>query len=230
MTAASIVTAALLATYVAAAPAPSPGPLREIGRVHVSAACGNIVVHANGAISSALRNDATMARTASRLRAVDLEESEMSMHRGLVELDKLAAQLHDDAMRGDGEVKRLRELAEKSSDPTRKAELRAFADSLGGALYRQKKAAADLSGLIAYLDYREMSTPSETEAKMMNASQGDTATRPPSPPPYYEGLNRASTPNQMAMAAATDFELRLHDIAVDEGRAADHSEGAVSGC
>lgn len=234
MTAASMLIAAVVATLVAAqppAPAPSSGPLKEIGRVRVSAACGNIVVHANSAISSALRNDATMARTANRLRAMDLESSEMSMHRGLVELDRLAAQLHDDAIHGDGEVKRLRELADKATDPARKAELRAFADSLGGALYRQKKAAADLSGFIAYMQYHEMRTPSETEAKINGASQQDTVMRTPPPPPAYEvGMHRTETPNQMAVEAATDFETRLREIAIDESRAADHSEGAVSGC
>lgn len=232
MTAASVLIGAIVATLVAAqppAPAPSSGPLKEIGRVRVSAACGNIVVHANSAISSALRNDATIARTANRLRTMDLESSEMSMHRGLVELDRLAAQLHDDAIHGGGEVKRLRELADKATDPTRKAELRAFADSLGGALYRQKKAAADLSGFVAYLQYRDMRTPSETDAKMNGVAQ-DPLQRTPPPQPFDVGLYRAETPNQMAIAAATDFEARLRDIAIDEGRAADHSEGAVSGC
>jgi hypothetical protein len=233
VTAASVLIAAVLATVVAPqppAPAPSSRPLKEIGHVRVSAACGNIVVHANSAISSALRNDATMAQTAHRLRVMDLESSGMAMQRGLVELDRLAAQLHDDATHGDGEVKRLRELADKTADPVRKAELRAFADSLGGALYRQKKAAADLSGFIAYLQYRDMRTPSETDAKATDATQHDVLQRMPTAPPYYEGLYRGATPNQMAVSAATDFDSRLLDIAVDEGRAADHSEGAVSGC
>jgi hypothetical protein len=226
----SVLIAVLIATS-AAAPAPAPssaGPLKEIGHVRVSAACGNIVVHANSAISSALRNDATLARTVERLRTIDLEANPMSMHRGLMDLDRLAGQLRNDAVHGDGEVKRLRELSEKTTDPKRKAELRAFADSLGGALYRQKKAGADLSGFIAYLQYRDMRS-SFDDDKMMKATGPDTgprSTMPPAPP----GVERTDTPNQMAVSAASDFESRLQDIAVDEGKAADHSEGAVSGC
>jgi hypothetical protein len=230
VTAASVLIAALIATPVVSPdPATPASPLKEIGHVRVSAACGNIVVHANSAISSALRNDATLARTVHRLRTVDLEANEISKTQGVHDLDHLAAQLHDDAMHGDGEVKRLRDLAEKTTDPTRKAELKAFADSLGGALYRQKKAAMDLSGFIAYMQYQEMRTPSETDAKMANEAR-DFIAKAPSPPPYYEGLTRHDSPNKLAAEVAQDFEVRMQDIAQDEGRAADHSEGAVSGC
>ena len=230
-TLASVLIAAIItAPAPTATSAPASKPLKEIGHVRASAVCGNIVVHANSAISSALRNDATLVETVNKLRTVDLESSTLAMQRGIHDLDRLAGELHDDAVHGVGEVKRLREIAEKSTDPTRKAELKAFADSLGGALYRQKKVSMDLSGFVAYLQYRDMSTPDETERKFVTANNSDVNPTAMTPPPNYEGIKRHETLNEMANEAATDFEDRSQDIAVDESKAADHSEGAVSGC
>lgn len=232
MTAPHILLAALLgAAVVAPAPAPEPssGPLKEIGHVRVSPVCGNIVVHANSAISSALRNDATLAHTVDRLQHMDLEANTLSLEQGIRELDNLAGQMRRDAVSGVGEVKRLRELAEKSTDPKRKAELKAFADSLGGALYRQKKAALDLGGFVAYLQYHDMSTPTEDDVKAARLG-GPDITSIPSSSPFYEGMMQKASPNQMATEAALDFAGVLQDIAQDENRAADHTEGAVSGC
>jgi hypothetical protein len=233
VTAPSALFSSIVAAIIAApAPLPSPssGPLKEIGHVRASVVCGNIVVHANSAISSALRNDATIVSAVNRLRTIDLESSTLSMQRGIHDLDRLAGDMRADAVHGVGEVKRLRELAEKSTDPTRKAELKAFADWLGGALYRQKKVAMDLDGFVAYLEYRDMATPDETETKMVAATNSDVASPVLTPPPYYQGIARQQTLNEMAGEAARDFASRLPDIARDESRAADHSEGAVSGC
>ena len=133
------------------------------------------MVHANSAISSALRNDSTLALTVNRLRNLDFVSNNLTLEQGIHELDRLAGELHDDSVHGDGEVKRLRDMADKSTDPTRKAELHAFADALGGALARQKKVAMDLNGLVAYMQYREMATPDETEAKFAAADSNDTA-------------------------------------------------------
>jgi len=234
VTAPTILLAALLGAAVAS-PAPSPapgsssGPLREIGHVRVSAACGNIVVHANSAISSALRNDATLVHTVDRLRNMDLDSSTLSMQQGIRELDTLAGQMHRDAVQGVGEVKRLRELAEKTTDPKRKEELKAFADWLGGALYRQKKVSMDLGGFVAYLQYRDMTNPTESDTNAGRLGSPERAALPSSSPVYHTAAHKA-TLNEMAVDAAIDFANRIQDIAQDEGRAADHAEGAVSGC
>src|SRR5580704_18015476 len=88
----------------------APTVLKEIGRVH-SSVCGSIVVHANSAISSALRNDTTLLATVRRLRYADLESSGLALERGIEDLDKFAAHLHDEALHGGSEVDRLRQIA-----------------------------------------------------------------------------------------------------------------------
>jgi hypothetical protein len=244
MTIASTFIAALIATAAipppaapvsapAAAPVPSASerPLKEIGHVQSSAVCGNIVVHANSAISSALRNDSTLALTVNRLRNLDFVSNNLTLEQGIHELDRLAGELHDDSVHGDGEVKRLRDMADKSTDPTRKAELHAFADALGGALARQKKVAMDLNGLVAYMQYREMATPDETEAKFAAADSNDTAFQnAPFRPAFMGGGQRAESLNEIAANAADDFTGRMPLIAADEVKASDHAEGAVTGC
>jgi hypothetical protein len=231
-----MVVAALLAAALASptpAPSASPAALHEIGRVRTSATCPALIVHANGAISSVLRNDLALAQTIARLRAIDLETSPLSRRNGVTELGRLALDLRDRAARGDDEVRRLREMAKRSSDETQRAELKSFADALGGALYRQKKIALDINGMLAYLDYREMRSSPEmervnrvagpvflpgTNPALLRAASGE-------PPPETHG-----SPNQMAQAAAADFETRLPLISADESKAAEHTEGAVSSC
>jgi hypothetical protein len=202
--------------------------LKEIGRVHATV-CGSIVVHANSAISSALRNDTTLLATVRRLRYADLESSDLALARGVGEFDKLAGQLHDEAVHGVGEVERLRQIARDSKDPQRKAELEAFADSLGGALYRQKRVAADLSGFIAYLQAKDMMR--KPDDQMQNALRQDSAPGAEVTSRLVQpiGIQRGS-PNEMAAAASSDFAQRMQEIAVDEGVAAEHADAAVSGC
>jgi hypothetical protein len=207
----------------------APTVLKEIGRVH-SSVCGSIVVHANSAISSALRNDTTLLATVRRLRYADLESSGLALERGIEDLDKFAAQLHDEALHGGSEVDRLRQIARESTDPQRKAELETFADALGGALYRQKRAASDLTGFVAYLEAHEMMK--KPDAQMQGGARDDDpgsgtvlTTRVQQAP----GIQRG-TPNEMAAAASSDFAARLQEISVDEGLAADHADAAVSGC
>jgi len=219
------------------APLASPKVLKEIGRVRATV-CGNIVVHANGAISSALRNDETLGHAVSRLRAVDLGTAdELAYHNGVVELDQLAGDLHDTAVRGVGEVKRLRDLAKESKDPARQAELEKFADSLGGALYRQKQASIDLSGYVAYLQAREMRKTPEIDVAIATDHmdppgkvQGGSISPISIPSPFQLWNDIHGTLKEMSQQAATDFEKRSQEIAVDEGNAAEHAEGAVSGC
>ncbi len=227
----------LLIAIIATAPIPqappdpsSPSPLKEIGRVRASAACGNIVVHANSAIYSTLRNDATLALAITRLRNLDLEASSLSLQEGIHELGKLAREVRDDATRGVAEVKRLRDLGDRSTDPVRKAELHQFADALGGALYRQKTMSMDLSGFVAYLQYHGMQNADESSSKPDDAADDQLAADHGSPAPYYQDATHNQTPNELAANAATDFTDRMRLIGADESRASDHAEGAVTGC
>jgi hypothetical protein len=232
-----IATAAVASADPSPSPSPSPSPgqkkeLKVIGRVRATV-CGNIVVHANSAISSALRNDATLSATVTQLRKADFQSDPLTYHRGITQLDAYATELHDNAVRGVGEVKRLRALAQTSKDPVRKSELKAFADALGGALYRQKKAAADLTGFIAYLQARDMRHTPEIERAIATDHMDPPTVRgapamEPSPFQLWTDIHMA--PNEMAEQAARDFDQRVQEITLDEGTAADHAEGAVSGC
>ena len=57
---------------------------------------------------------------------------------------------------GESQVNQLRALESQATDPEEKAELKAAADALGGALYRQHLIQRDLDGFIAYLDAGDM--------------------------------------------------------------------------
>ena len=231
----------VFATLVAAAsPAPTatPAALKEIGRVRApGGVCGNLVVHANSAIAAALHDDVIVTHAIARLRSIDLNNA-FSRREGLGELNRLALELGDQAAHGDGEVRRLREQAERSSEPSNKAELRVFADGLSAALGRQKKIAVDLGAFLRFLDYRELrDIPDLSGGRGLDPFNSNkngptpSPTLPPTPPPVTGSpYENAGSPNAMALAAAADFESRTADVRSDEAKAAEHSEAAVSGC
>lgn len=226
-------TALIAAIQPAAAPTASPGPLREIGHVRATV-CGSVVVHANSAISSAISNDRALANTIFHLRNANFEGNPLERQQGVNALSLLAAQLGEDAAHGDSEVKRLRAMASHTTDPTRKAQLETFTDALGGALHRQQNVARDLNGFLAYLDYRDMHDQSEQQSAMNaaispNAEVGQNGRALPLNALTLRDSKRES-PNAMAQEAAVDFQGRIAEIAADETKAADHAEGAVSGC
>jgi hypothetical protein len=228
---------ALLLLVLALASTPEPStppvtssPLKEIGRVRALPACTTLVVHANSAIDSALRNDNALAVSVNRLKHVDLDANALSRSRGLNELMGISRDMRKQAVEAEGEVKRLREIAATSEDATRKEELKSFADALGGAVFRQKRAADDLARFVVITEGRV----AKAEAHMdMQTGKDPTqdglfkpaanATLPPySPSPLYL--------NETARDAAKEFEAKIALIVADEAKAADHSIGATSGC
>ena len=228
-----LLVAALIAPLILGSPAPAPtsSPLREIGRVRANASCPVIIVHANSAIHSALNNDATVGLTVHTLRTVDLETNVIDRRNAIDQLTHDAIDLSEQGKHGVDEVKRLRELAAKTSDPAQKAELRTFADALGGALNRQLKLARDLNGFLSYLDFRDMdASPHEDEI--------NRAALTPDVPSYHfaepimakQAVDPRGTPNQMAVAAADDFVDQMTAIGADEAKAAEHTDGAITGC
>lgn len=241
-----LLVAALNAATVAATP--SPAPLREIGHVKSTAACAELALHANTAISSALRNDTVVGDTIAKLQNVKLDGNPITRRNDLQAVGDLAKDLHGRAVSGIAEVKKLREIAEKSTDPVQKKELKAFADELGGALYRQKKIAQDLNGLLAAFDYHDMRMSSSdiTQNGMSSDPSQLQVSNAPSAPKktdlrYDPGnqfqpskgtsvFNVTHTDSELAQFAASDFTLRVPDITNDEALAANHAEGAVSGC
>ena len=242
---------ALVLAMAAASPSPAPSPtpaLAVIATVHSSSACAAIVTHANTAIASALGNDASLVVTIKTLHAADLDGNAIKHRNGLDALGDLAKKINLQGLSGDDEVKQLRKLAAASPDTQRKKELTAFANWLGGAMWRQRKVARDLSGFVAAMDYYDMATPDESMADMTGTVAVDKtgpieAAAPggrslphayslnhPGLGPIFPLMQQNQTYDQMAEAAARDFELRLPAIANDESMAAAHVTAAMAGC
>ncbi|HTJ28629.1 MAG TPA: hypothetical protein VMA36_20920 [Candidatus Limnocylindria bacterium] len=209
-----------------------PTPLTEIGRVRALPACTPIVVHANGAITQALDNDRALAILTHNLRAADYDNfNVVQLNNAINALTKIAADIEKNAISGDGEVKRLREYAAASPDPQRKKELKAFADALGGALYRQKKSAGELMRDIAIVQGRSEAA----DAREIMAQNN--------PPPETAAMTTGTEMNRRSMLGGhpdswtrvmQQIAAQLDDLApaigMDEGTAADHSIAATSGC
>jgi hypothetical protein len=217
-------------------PAPSSGarptPLTEIGRVRALPACVPIVAHANGAITEALENDRTFSVMTTNLRGTDFDKLNLIQRRNALErMLRQAEAIAKAAKAGDAEVKRLREYAVNSPDPKRKEELKTFADALGGAIYRQQKAAVEVQRDILIMRSRDDAQ--EMKEKIhdddvntpMTQRMGLSTPRPlrptPSPDPEYDRHYKY---------LADKLDLLNEAILRDEGIAADHSIAATSGC
>jgi hypothetical protein len=233
----------LLAALAAPSPVPAavaptpPSPLKEIGRIESLSVCSAIVVHANSAIGVALDNDQNLALTINRLRTTDLDvDNEIKRRNGMNDLSTLAGRIRLASTAGNAEIKRLRAMVAQTTEPTRKAELKAFADALSGAITRQRKAAEDLDKTLTIIDGRraveEINTPEAIQERSSIVDSGR-----PSSAPLADGVLRnpaapvtPSHVNETLRGIADDFTERTQAILTDEGVAADHSLGATTGC
>ncbi|HYW55080.1 MAG TPA: hypothetical protein VE826_13995 [Dongiaceae bacterium] len=214
----------------AASSAPRPTPLTEIGRVRALPACVPIVAHANGAITQALDNDRTLAVLSTNLHNTNFDKLNFMQRKNAIDaLMKQAELMRIASSAGDVEVKKLREYAAASPDPKRKEELKTFADALGGALYRQKKAAVELMRDVSIMQGRE------------DAAEARGLMRAANPvPPYAAAQAAANTPailpgvpdsyNKQFKGIGDVLDDLTKGIQMDEGTAADHSIAATSGC
>ena len=213
----------------AANTAPRPNPLTEIGRTKTAPICTTIVVHANGAITSALDNDRTLAILTTNLRNTDFDkQSEIQRRNTLEAMMDQAGRIRLAGKAADDEIKKLREYAKASPDPERKAELKAFADALGGAIYRQTKAAKEFMADVTVIhgredaaEARELKGGSGTGSDSVSGQQLASRAHVPDPPKSYNQAMRTIA------ASLTDLTTA---IAADEGIAQDHSIAATSGC
>jgi hypothetical protein len=223
---------------VAPSSAPPPSQLKEIGHVESVSVCSAIVVHANSAIGVALDNDRDLAIVVNRLRTTDLDDqNEIKRRNGMNDLATLAGRVRMASAAGNAEIKRLRAMAAQTTEPSRKAELKAFADALGGAIARQRKIAVDLDKMLTIIDGRraveEIDTPEAAGQRAALAGTGG----PTALAAADTGLMRSpvapvapSRVDDLLRSAADDFSARNGDILSDEGTAADHSLGATTGC
>lgn len=228
----------VLAALPAAPPSASPAPtkLQEIGRVRATI-CTPIVMHANGAIASALDNDRSLAILTTNLRATDFNKlNELQRRNAILALGKQTSAVRERARAADGEVKILRKLAADSQDATRKAELKAFADALGGAIFRQQRAAESFDRAMVIVQGRkeaaegaELMDQNNYASRMLSPQQqfadarSRAEARPPQPP-------RDDEWNRLMHDVADTLDERLAGVAADEGTAADHSIPAATGC
>lgn len=216
------------------APAPSasakPTPLTEIGRVRALPICTPIVVHANSAITTTLDNDRQLAIITLNLKNTDFEKlNELQRRNAIDSLMKVAGAIRVQSGTADGEIKKLREYAAASPDPARKAELKAFADAMGGAIYRQKKVAVEMMRDVTIIQGRTDAAEARAilnrdDAAMDNRNTANVnAQRPVLPLP-------PSNINDTMRRMGKELEEHNQAILFDEGIAADHSIAATAGC
>jgi len=223
---------ALASTDPAPAPTSSakPTPLTEIGRVRALPICTPIVVHANSAITTTLDNDRQLAIITLNLKNVDFERmNDLQRRNALESLMKVAGAIRVQSASADSQVKKLREYAKASPDPQRQAELKAFADAIGGAIYRQKKVAVEMMRDVTVIQGRTEAAEARAiqdrdNPNAENRTVGTTSLqRPvmPAPPAHF---------NETMRRIAQDLEENNQAILSDEGIAADHSIAATAGC
>ncbi|MBV8600772.1 MAG: hypothetical protein JO359_04310 [Candidatus Eremiobacteraeota bacterium] len=220
-------------TSTSAAPSPAPAApgagatkeqLKEIGRVTTNAMCTAIVMRANSAIGATLRNDQTVGIAISTLRHVDLDtHNSIDKRKAMNEIGKLSDDLRTSAGSAEEQIKKLREMSKEATDPTRKEDLKEFADALGGALNRQKRIGADLSRMLVIIDGRDARA--EAHRDIAYSNPGNLT-----PWKVWDSEFSTLNYNAMARAAAKEVEDRTLSIAADESKAADHIVGAVNGC
>jgi hypothetical protein len=215
----------------------APTPLTEIGHTHALPVCTTIVAHANGAISAALENDRGLAILAVNLRATDFDRLNSLQRRNAIEalLDQ-ASSVRLGARAAYDEIKRLREYARTSSDATRKTELKAFADALGGALARQDKAATDFVASVVVINGRQDRAEAATMTDNISATSATNAQQPvgyTQQPQLHVGGAPPVQPGEFDKVFAqigAALNEQTAGILQDEGVAADHSLAATTGC
>jgi hypothetical protein len=218
---------------------PPPTKLHVIGTVRAAPICTTIVVHANGAITQALDNDRTLAIVSVDLRTVDFDRQNSLQRRNVIDaMLKQTQVLRQSFHVADGEIKTLRRYAVASNDPQRKAELKAFADALGGALQRQERAAEEFDRNVTILRGREEAE----EARAIERRDVRLGTAGMIPQRVLDRMDvqrsvvepprapRDGEWNRTMQQIADVLDDRTHAIALDEGTAADHSIAATTGC
>jgi hypothetical protein len=241
---ASLILFATLASP-SAAPTSTPGALKVIATVRSTSLCTEFADHANGAIGATLQNDATLGTLVFTLKAPDLAGNPIQRRNMMDHLADLADALAKQYKTGMGEINALRALEKQTKDPDEKAELKASADALGGALYRQHLIGRDLDGFIAFMYAAQMRRPDDGDMlpQVIQANRSDVASYayaphaptwlaepPPVSPSILAGNESPEEDAQMSLNASRDFQSRFPEITADEINAAGHFDQAAGGC
>jgi hypothetical protein len=236
---------ALAGAVASPSPAPAPPtPLTVIGTTRTNV-CAPIVAHADNAIGAALEGNRDLSILANNLRNTDygnMNENQQRLQRDAWVREASAIRIS--AKGAQDEIKALRAQATQSTDPTRKAELTAFADALSGALARQDKAATDFVGSVVVLQGREERGSMDQVISNNNLNgapiagggglpRASNSLVTPPPGPAVTILPPAPNPdqyNKIDLLLAQALSDKTADILRDEGVAANHSLGITNGC
>lgn len=238
----AIVLAAVTATAQTPSPSPSP-PLKTIVTVKSTPICGAFAAHTNAAISSALANDQSLGTTILVLRSPDLAGSSLDRTAEIHNLNDLADAIYKQYRLGEKEVAQLRELANEATDPDEKAALKAAADALGGALYRQHLMQRDLDGFVNYLYASDMMASDNDPTQDPDAPRRQFLEDIPGAHPIggsspiwtpvdvpLAGTESLTDDLTMARAASDDFRDRIPALRQDEQTAGTRIETAADKC
>jgi hypothetical protein len=213
----------------AAIASPSKHPLVEIGRVRaLSPFCSAVMHHANAAIQPTIANDARIAFTVTELRSIKPDESVLAKSNSARELAKQSSELRAAAKAADAQVKLLRADAAAATDPEQKAELKEFADALGGAVFEQNRVGQQLGSYAVYLDNHQPISDWEQDENLSNVMRAQGAYGNP-----YVGDAHQYTPytlTELAKGAADRLTESEQKIELQEGTAETHAEPALKNC
>jgi hypothetical protein len=188
------------------APQPSATPLQEIGHVKASV-CGQLIGHANGAISHVFHNDHTLVATIKSFRSLDFSDAQARAN-SIRDLLALATSFRDEASKGRAELKALQALEPQISDPVQKQGAVAFADSLNGVLSRQASEAQKIDGFLQYYGYDDPSAALAEDDAPIGA-----------PTPMGAGINDGTLPHDTEMHApsviTTSMPMNLNNVPFD---------------
>jgi hypothetical protein len=237
--------AIVLAVVTASAPSPSPTPLlKTIVTVKSSPLCGEFAAHTNAAIGSTIQNDQNLGTTILTLRSTDLAGSSLDRLAEIHRLSSLADSIYKQYRMGEKEVNELRDLAKQATDPDEKTELKAAADALGGALYRQHLIQRDLDGFVSFLEASDMMVDDSADGPRHPMTQDMPGANPQelssywvpqvqwamTHPPLMVGTESLDDDLVMAKAASSDFQDRMPAVMKDELTAGSHIEQAADHC
>jgi hypothetical protein len=224
-----------------AAPAPAPPAavaplsdsafdhLKEIGRVKaLTPFCSKAIQHADTAIDGTLANDVRIQFTISNLKSVDLDSSLVKKANGTADLLKQFRALQEGAKMAQREVNALRADAETATDPQEKADMKTFADALGGAIERQRKMADQIGRYITYLDSHATVDDQDKARWLFDIQYAQTSFGNP-----FHGDPREWVPPSLsdaAKSAAEELTDEIPDVARDESTAAQRAEPAFKSC
>ena len=239
-----------LLTLAADMPAPAPAPtpstasspiagsaetLREIGRVRATTPfCHGLIENAIRAVAIETENGRRLGALEDSLRVVDLDKSQIAKARGTHDLTKRYVDLRAAAVEGDGLMKQFRKDAKMAPDDEQRASLVAFADSVDGALHRQKTLADDVGRLVAYLDTHDPIDKDAHDALVFNAILLESDARFPhtrfDPRDFGPFATVPDSLSTTVKNAADELVNRAAPIAGDEENAAARIDAAFAHC